>query len=87
MDRHLLFYLALKLTCIALYVYFFDKLHSGFIFPAIFGRSFSYFPQYQFVDCATVMSYAGLAFPPLYFYNGGLKEFLATIKQHAFLVR
>uniref|UniRef100_M0ZMD9 RAB GTPase activator n=1 Tax=Solanum tuberosum TaxID=4113 RepID=M0ZMD9_SOLTU len=27
------------------------------------------------------------AFPPLYFYNGGLKEFLATIKQHVFLVR
>ncbi|KAH9614995.1 hypothetical protein KSS87_001488 [Heliosperma pusillum] len=24
----------------------------------------------------------GLAFPPLYFYNGGVKEFLATIKQH-----
>ncbi|XP_055822725.1 uncharacterized protein LOC129891401 isoform X2 [Solanum dulcamara] len=34
----------------------------------------------------TVLS-SGLAFPPLYFYNGGLKEFLATIKQHFFLVR
>ncbi|XP_038712120.1 TBC1 domain family member 15-like isoform X2 [Tripterygium wilfordii] len=30
---------------------------------------------------------AGLAFPPLYFYNGGVKEFLAAIKQHVFLVR
>ncbi|KAL6558473.1 hypothetical protein OROMI_018823 [Orobanche minor] len=32
-----------------------------------------------------VMS-SGLAFPPLYFYNGGVREFLATIKQHVFLV-
>ncbi|KAI5680918.1 hypothetical protein M9H77_02145 [Catharanthus roseus] len=30
---------------------------------------------------------SGLAFPPLYFYNGGVKEFLATVKQHTFLVR
>ncbi|XP_074274007.1 uncharacterized protein LOC141597441 [Silene latifolia] len=30
---------------------------------------------------------SGLAFPPLYFYNGGVKEFLATIKQHVFIVR
>lgn len=30
---------------------------------------------------------AGLAFPPLYFYNGGVKEFLATVKQHVVLVR
>ncbi|XP_050212379.1 uncharacterized protein LOC126663409 [Mercurialis annua] len=30
---------------------------------------------------------SGLAFPPLYFYNGGVKEFLATLKQHAFIVR
>ncbi|KAA8535146.1 hypothetical protein F0562_030149 [Nyssa sinensis] len=30
---------------------------------------------------------SGLAFPPLYFYNGGVREFLATIKQHVFLVR
>ncbi|KAF5725840.1 RabGAP/TBC domain-containing protein isoform 2 [Tripterygium wilfordii] len=30
---------------------------------------------------------SGLAFPPLYFYNGGVKEFLAAIKQHVFLVR
>ncbi|MFQ6627638.1 hypothetical protein Gotur_004727 [Gossypium turneri] len=28
-----------------------------------------------------------LAFPPLYFYNGGVREFLTTIKQHVFLVR
>jgi hypothetical protein len=31
--------------------------------------------------------FAGLAFPQLYFYNGGVKEFLATIKQHVFIVR
>ncbi|KAL5539772.1 hypothetical protein UlMin_045150 [Ulmus minor] len=30
---------------------------------------------------------SGLAFPPLYFYNGGVKEFLATIKQNVLLVR
>ncbi|KAL9242453.1 hypothetical protein vseg_016446 [Gypsophila vaccaria] len=30
---------------------------------------------------------SGLAFPPLYFYNGGVKEFLATIKQNVSLVR
>ncbi|XP_077223143.1 rabGAP/TBC domain-containing protein isoform X2 [Tasmannia lanceolata] len=30
---------------------------------------------------------SGLAFPPLYFYNGGAREFLATIKQHVLLVR
>ncbi|GMP45537.1 hypothetical protein CsSME_00014035 [Camellia sinensis var. sinensis] len=29
--------------------------------------------------------FAGLAFPPLYFYNGGVREFLATIKQHVFI--
>ncbi|KAK9076740.1 hypothetical protein SSX86_005074 [Deinandra increscens subsp. villosa] len=30
---------------------------------------------------------SGLAFPPLYFYSGGLREFLATIKQHVLIVR
>ncbi|KAJ9141008.1 hypothetical protein P3X46_031593 [Hevea brasiliensis] len=30
---------------------------------------------------------SGLAFPPFYFYNGGVKEFLATMKQHVFIVR
>ncbi|KAL9224437.1 hypothetical protein vseg_000467 [Gypsophila vaccaria] len=30
---------------------------------------------------------SGLAYPPLYFYNGGVKEFFATIKQHVFIVR
>ncbi|XP_044471574.1 TBC1 domain family member 15 isoform X2 [Mangifera indica] len=30
---------------------------------------------------------SGLAYPPLYFYNGGVKEFLATAKQHVVLVR
>ncbi|GAB4832834.1 hypothetical protein Ancab_006849 [Ancistrocladus abbreviatus] len=34
-----------------------------------------------------VVSSDGLAYPPLYFYNGGVREFLATIKQHVFLVR
>ncbi|KAL6226288.1 hypothetical protein ACLB2K_000251 [Fragaria x ananassa] len=38
--------------------------------------------QYIIIVLAT-----GLAFPPLYFYNGGVKEFLATIKQHVFIVR
>ncbi|KAI4377334.1 hypothetical protein MLD38_014979 [Melastoma candidum] len=33
-----------------------------------------------------VMS-SGLAYPPLYFYTGGVKEFLATIKRHMFLMR
>ncbi|KAK4420197.1 TBC1 domain family member 15 [Sesamum alatum] len=33
-----------------------------------------------------VMS-SGLAFPPLYFYNGGVREFLATVKQNILLVR
>ncbi|CAL5339885.1 unnamed protein product [Camellia sinensis] len=31
--------------------------------------------------------FEGLAFPPLYFYNGGVREFLATIKQHVFIAR
>lgn len=31
--------------------------------------------------------FSGLAFPPLYFYNGGVREFLTTVKQHGFLVR
>ncbi|CAJ1944606.1 unnamed protein product [Sphenostylis stenocarpa] len=30
---------------------------------------------------------SGLAYPPLYFYSGGVKEFLATIKQNVLLVR
>eukprot|EP00262_Sarcandra_glabra_P001279 TRINITY_DN1130_c0_g1_i1.p1 TRINITY_DN1130_c0_g1~~TRINITY_DN1130_c0_g1_i1.p1 ORF type:complete len:687 (+),score=111.82 TRINITY_DN1130_c0_g1_i1:208-2268(+) len=30
---------------------------------------------------------SGLAFPPLYFYNGGVREFLATLKQHVYLFR
>ncbi|KAK4265243.1 hypothetical protein QN277_026323 [Acacia crassicarpa] len=30
---------------------------------------------------------SGLAYPPLYFYNGGVKEFIGTIKQHVFLTR
>ncbi|KAK1392696.1 TBC1 domain family member 15 [Heracleum sosnowskyi] len=30
---------------------------------------------------------SGLAFPPLYFYNGGVRDFFATIKKHVHLVR
>ncbi|KAJ0090133.1 hypothetical protein Patl1_13052 [Pistacia atlantica] len=30
---------------------------------------------------------SGLAYPPLYFYNGGVREFLTTAKQHVVLVR
>nr|XP_025630407.1 TBC1 domain family member 15 isoform X2 [Arachis hypogaea] len=33
------------------------------------------------------LSEKGLAYPPLYFYSGGVKEFLATIKQHVLLLR
>ncbi|KAF8034511.1 hypothetical protein BT93_C0740 [Corymbia citriodora subsp. variegata] len=34
-----------------------------------------------------VLMSSGLAYPPLYFYSGGVKEFLATVKQHVFIVR
>ncbi|KAG0482552.1 hypothetical protein HPP92_010636 [Vanilla planifolia] len=34
-----------------------------------------------------VVLFSGIAFPPLYFYNGGVREFLATLKQHVFIVR
>lgn len=30
---------------------------------------------------------AGLAFPPLYFHTGGVREFLSTLRNHALLVR
>lgn len=30
---------------------------------------------------------SGLAYPPLYFYNGGVREFIATVKQHIFIAR
>ncbi|XP_076916904.1 uncharacterized protein LOC143576760 isoform X2 [Bidens hawaiensis] len=30
---------------------------------------------------------SGLAYPPLYFYSGGIREFYATIKQHVLIVR
>ncbi|XP_023734040.3 uncharacterized protein LOC111881887 isoform X2 [Lactuca sativa] len=36
---------------------------------------------------AVVILSSGLAYPPLYFYNGGVQEFLATIKQHVYIVR
>ncbi|KFK26862.1 hypothetical protein AALP_AA8G303600 [Arabis alpina] len=34
-----------------------------------------------------VVLYSGLAFPPLYFYSGGVREFLALVKQHVYLAR
>ncbi|OMO81206.1 hypothetical protein CCACVL1_12554 [Corchorus capsularis] len=34
-----------------------------------------------------ILMSSGIASPPLYFYNGGVREFLATVKQHVFLVR
>ncbi|MBA0777395.1 hypothetical protein Gotri_005415 [Gossypium trilobum] len=33
------------------------------------------------------LCFAGLAYPTLYFYNGGVREFLATVKQHVLLMR
>ncbi|KAF7090640.1 hypothetical protein CFC21_093362 [Triticum aestivum] len=30
---------------------------------------------------------SGLAFPPFYFYNGGIRELFATLKQHVFIIR
>ncbi|MFS7917242.1 putative small G signaling modulator, Rab-binding protein [Helianthus anomalus] len=38
--------------------------------------------QYVIVVLST-----GLAYPPLYFYSGGVREFFATIKQHVLIVR
>ncbi|KAE8730745.1 putative r2r3-myb transcription factor [Hibiscus syriacus] len=43
-------------------------------------------PAFGWQYIIVVLSF-GLAFPPLYFYNGGLREFLATVKQHVLLVR
>ncbi|KAK8953813.1 hypothetical protein KSP39_PZI002596 [Platanthera zijinensis] len=34
-----------------------------------------------------VVLLSGLTFPPLYFYTGGVREFLATLKQYVFIVR
>jgi hypothetical protein len=30
---------------------------------------------------------AGLAFPPFYFYNGGIRELFAILKQHVIIIR
>ncbi|KAI4376680.1 hypothetical protein MLD38_014416 [Melastoma candidum] len=43
-------------------------------------------PAFGWQYIIVVMS-SGIAHPPLYFYSGGVKEFLTTIKQHVFLVR
>ncbi|XP_039017142.1 TBC1 domain family member 17-like [Hibiscus syriacus] len=43
-------------------------------------------PAFGWQYIIIVLSF-GLAFPPLYFYNGGVREFLATVKQHVLLVR
>lgn len=44
---------------------------------------------YIYFSCQLISlhTYAGLAFPPLYFYSGGVREFLATLKQHIFIMR
>ncbi|AQK54634.1 RabGAP/TBC domain-containing protein [Zea mays] len=34
-----------------------------------------------------LLTFAGLAFPPFYFYNGGIRELFATLKQHVFIIR
>ena len=57
------------------------------------GLSISYVPALKRNYCVVYvvilmdLLFSGLAFPPLYFYNGGVREFLATVKQQSFLVR
>ncbi|MBA0693726.1 hypothetical protein Goari_004077, partial [Gossypium aridum] len=41
---------------------------------------------YQYM-LRTLSKEDGFAYPPLYFYNGGVREFLATVKQHVLLMR
>ncbi|PKA50622.1 hypothetical protein AXF42_Ash017961 [Apostasia shenzhenica] len=45
-----------------------------------------YIPPLAWQYIIIVLS-SGLAYPPLYFYNGGIREFLATLKQHLLVVR
>ena len=39
------------------------------------------------VRLSYLLTSSGLAFPPLYFYNGGIRELFATLKQHVFIIR
>uniref|UniRef100_A0A0D9VK31 TBC1 domain family member 15 n=1 Tax=Leersia perrieri TaxID=77586 RepID=A0A0D9VK31_9ORYZ len=43
-------------------------------------------PTFGFEYIIIVLS-SGLAFPPFYFYNGGLRELFATLKKHVFIIR
>ncbi|XP_062222237.1 uncharacterized protein LOC133921402 [Phragmites australis] len=43
-------------------------------------------PTFGFYYIIIVLS-SGLAFPPFYFYNGGIRELFATLKQHVFIIR
>ncbi|KAL6633680.1 hypothetical protein ACP70R_026351 [Stipagrostis hirtigluma subsp. patula] len=43
-------------------------------------------PTFGFDYIIIVLS-SGLAFPPFYFYNGGIRELFATLKQHVFIIR
>ncbi|TVU28212.1 hypothetical protein EJB05_19721 [Eragrostis curvula] len=38
-------------------------------------------------DYIIIVLSSGLAFPPFYFYNGGVRELFATLKQHVFIIR
>ncbi|XP_062220086.1 uncharacterized protein LOC133919648 [Phragmites australis] len=38
-------------------------------------------------DYIIIVLSSGLAFPPFYFYNGGIRELFATLKQHVFIIR
>ncbi|CAO1942028.1 unnamed protein product [Urochloa humidicola] len=39
------------------------------------------------LDYIIIVLSSGLAFPPFYFYNGGIRELFATLKQHVFIIR
>lgn len=43
-------------------------------------------PTFGFEYIIIVLS-SGLAFPPFYFYNGGIRELFATLKQHVYIIR
>lgn len=62
---------------------FYDDLIITLLLLIIFLCFQKFFPNFIVI----AKSFAGLAFPPLYFYNGGVRDFLATIKQNVFLVR
>ncbi|KAK8462949.1 hypothetical protein SEVIR_1G297700v4 [Setaria viridis] len=39
------------------------------------------------LDYIIIVLSSGLAYPPFYFYNGGIRELFATLKQHVFIIR